>query len=187
MSAHRPAPRHWGRCAVVATPGFQRRGHRARRCRDPALAAREEAPFEVLGNTDSSCSDGARGSLPSGVPGFLRYSGIHVLTRLDANVVDDRYAWHKHSELRAWLFARPRSRLPFAPTDTFCFNQVARWLVLLDQRSVQGAYLILLQGRARHCLCGFRSVSESELPEIAIDEAIDSSGIGNGYQDGERE
>ena len=69
--------------------------------------------------------------------GFLKHIEANVPATLDAHLVVDNYAAHKHPKVRAWLAARPRFHLHFTPTYASWLNQVERWFALLSQRQIR--------------------------------------------------
>ena len=56
---------------------------------------------------------------------------------LDAHLVVDNYAAHKHPKVRAWLAARPRFHLHFTPTYASWLNQVERFFALITERKIR--------------------------------------------------
>jgi transposase len=69
--------------------------------------------------------------------GFLKHIDANVPAMLDAHLVVDNYAAHKHPKVRAWLAARPRFHLHFTPTYASWLNQVERWFALLSQQQIR--------------------------------------------------
>lgn len=67
---------------------------------------------------------------------FLRHIDANVPKDLDAHLVLDNYATHKHAKVRIWLAARPRYHVHFVPTYSSWLNQVETWFHLISQRAI---------------------------------------------------
>lgn len=74
--------------------------------------------------------------------GFLKHIEANVPPDLDAHLVVDNYAAHKHPKVRAWLAARPRFHVHYTPTYASWLNQVERWFALLTQRQIRRASFV---------------------------------------------
>jgi len=74
--------------------------------------------------------------------GFLKHIEANVPPELDAHLVVDNYAAHKHPKVRAWLSARPRFHVHYTPTYASWLNQVERWFALLTQRQIRRASFV---------------------------------------------
>ena len=68
---------------------------------------------------------------------FLKRVDAAVPAGLDAHLVVDNYATHKHPQVRAWLAARPRFHVHYTPTYSSWLNQVERWFAILTQRQIR--------------------------------------------------
>jgi len=68
---------------------------------------------------------------------FLKRVDVTVPAGLDAHLVVDNYATHKHPKVRAWLAARPRFHVHYTPTYSSWLNQVERWFAILTQRQIR--------------------------------------------------
>jgi len=69
--------------------------------------------------------------------GFLKHIEANVPPDLDAHLVVDNYAAHKHPKVRAWLAARPRFHVHYTPTYASWLYQVERWFALITQRQIR--------------------------------------------------
>ena len=69
--------------------------------------------------------------------GFLKHIEANVPADLDAHLVVDNYAAHKHPKVRAWLAARPRFHVHYTPTYASWLNQIERWFALITQRQIR--------------------------------------------------
>ena len=68
---------------------------------------------------------------------FLKRVDAAVPAGLDAHLVVDNYATHKHPKVRTWLAARPRFHVHYTPTYSSWLNQVERWFAILTQREIR--------------------------------------------------
>jgi transposase len=68
---------------------------------------------------------------------FLKHIDAAVPAHLDAHLVVDNYAAHKHRKVRAWLAARPRFHVHHTPTYASWLNQVERWFAILTERQIR--------------------------------------------------
>ncbi len=66
----------------------------------------------------------------------------NVPADLEAHLIVDNYAAHKHPKVRAWLAARPRFHIHFTPTYASWLNQVERWFALITQRQIRRASFV---------------------------------------------
>ena len=76
---------------------------------------------------------------------FLKRIDASVPDGLDAHLIIDNYATHKHPKVRAWLAARPRFHVHYTPTYSSWLNQVERWFALLTQRQIRRSSAISAQ------------------------------------------
>jgi putative transposase len=74
--------------------------------------------------------------------GFLKLIEANVPADLDAHLVVDNYAAHKHPKVRAWLAARPRFHIHYTPTYASWLNQVERWFALITERQIRRASFV---------------------------------------------
>lgn len=74
--------------------------------------------------------------------GFLKHIEANVPPDLDAHLVVDNYAAHKHPKVRAWLAARPRFHIHYTPTYASWLNQVQRWFALITERQIRRASFV---------------------------------------------
>ncbi|NLS21262.1 IS630 family transposase [Rhizobium sp. P40RR-XXII] len=74
--------------------------------------------------------------------GFLKHIEANVRPDLDAHLVADNYAAHKHPKVRAWLAARPRFHIHYTPTYASWLNQVERWFALPTERQIRRASFV---------------------------------------------
>ena len=74
--------------------------------------------------------------------GFLKHIEANIPPDLDAHLVVDNYAAHKHPKVRAWLAARPRFHIHYTPTYASWLNQVERWFALLTERQIRRASFV---------------------------------------------
>ena len=74
--------------------------------------------------------------------GFLKLIEANVPPDLDAHLVVDNYAAHKHPKVRAWLAARPRFHIHYTPTYASWLNQVERWFALITERQIRRASFV---------------------------------------------
>jgi putative transposase len=74
--------------------------------------------------------------------GFLKHIEANVPPDLDAHLVVDNYAAHKHPKVRAWLAARPRFHIHYTPTYASWLNQVERWFALITERQIRRASFV---------------------------------------------
>jgi putative transposase len=68
---------------------------------------------------------------------FLKHVDAVIPTDLDAHLVVDNYATHKHPKVRAWLAARPRFPVHYTPTYSSWLNQIERWFAILTERQIR--------------------------------------------------
>jgi putative transposase len=68
---------------------------------------------------------------------FLRHLDDCIPPELDAHLILDNYATHKHPKVRTWLAQRPRYQIHFIPTYSSWLNQVERWFGLITQRAIR--------------------------------------------------
>ena len=73
---------------------------------------------------------------------FLKHIDANVQPDLDAHLVVDNYAAHKHPKVRAWLAARPRFHVHYTQTYASWLNQVERWFALLTQHQIRRASFV---------------------------------------------
>ncbi|MGK6317845.1 IS630 family transposase [Neorhizobium sp. DT-125] len=74
--------------------------------------------------------------------GFLKHIEANVPPDLDAHLVVDNYAAHKHPKVRAWLAAPPRFHIHYTPTYASWLNQVERWFALITERQIRRASFV---------------------------------------------
>jgi transposase len=68
---------------------------------------------------------------------FLKHVAAVIPANLDAHLVVDNYATHKHPKVRAWLAARPRFHVHYTPTYSSWLNQIERWFAILTERQIR--------------------------------------------------
>src|SRR5271163_2538040 len=68
---------------------------------------------------------------------FLNHLDHHVPAALEAHLVADNYATHKHPRVKAWLARHPRFHLHYTPTYASWLNQVERWFALITHRAIR--------------------------------------------------
>jgi len=68
---------------------------------------------------------------------FLKHVDAAIPAELDAHLVVDNYATHKHPKVRAWLVARPRFHVHYPPTYSSWLNQIERWFAILTARQIR--------------------------------------------------
>ena len=68
---------------------------------------------------------------------FLKRVDAAVPAGLDAHLVVDNCATHKHPKVWTWLTARPRFHVHYTPTYSSWLNQVERWFAILTQRQLR--------------------------------------------------
>src|ERR1700675_848496 len=67
----------------------------------------------------------------------LNHLDHHVPAALEAHLVADNYATHKHPRVKAWLARRPRYHIHYTPTYASWLNQVERWFGLITQQAIR--------------------------------------------------
>jgi transposase len=68
---------------------------------------------------------------------FLKHVDTVIPADLDAHLVVDNYATHKHPKVRAWLAARPRFHVHCTLTYSSWLNQIERWFAILTERQIR--------------------------------------------------
>lgn len=68
---------------------------------------------------------------------FLRHIEGSVPKALEAHLIVDNYATHKHATVRRWLAARPRFHVHYTPTYASWLNQVEIWFNIITQRAIR--------------------------------------------------
>jgi putative transposase len=68
---------------------------------------------------------------------FLRQIDKSVPPELDAHLIVDNYATHKHARVKRWVAARPRFHMHFTPTYASWLNQVEIWFNRITQRAIR--------------------------------------------------
>ncbi len=68
---------------------------------------------------------------------FLRRLDGAIPEELEAHLIVDNYATHKHPKVRTWLAHRPRYHVHYTPTYSSWLNQVERWFGLITQRAIR--------------------------------------------------
>lgn len=68
---------------------------------------------------------------------FLRALDASIPAHLDAHLIVDNHATHKHSKVRTGLAQRPRFHIHYTPTYASWLNQVERWFALITQRAIR--------------------------------------------------
>src|SRR5437016_2654644 len=68
---------------------------------------------------------------------FLNHLDHNVPAELEAHLIADNYATHKHPRLKAWLARHPRFHLHYTPTYASWLNQVERWFALISHRAIR--------------------------------------------------
>jgi putative transposase len=68
---------------------------------------------------------------------FLKHVDAAIPAELDAHLIVDNYATHKHPKVRAWLAARPRFHVHYTPTYSSWLNQIERWFAILTERQIR--------------------------------------------------
>ena len=68
---------------------------------------------------------------------FLRRLDEAIPATLEAHLIVDNYATHKHPKVRTWLAQRPRFHIHYTPTYSSWLNQVERWFGLITQRAIR--------------------------------------------------
>ena len=68
---------------------------------------------------------------------FLNHLDHNVPAELEAHLVADNYATHKHPRVKAWLARHPRFHLHYTPTYASWLNQVERWFALITHRAIR--------------------------------------------------
>jgi putative transposase len=68
---------------------------------------------------------------------FLRQIDKSVPPELDAHLIVDNYATHKHPRVKRWVAARPRFHMHFTPTYASWLNQVEIWFNRITQRAIR--------------------------------------------------
>jgi putative transposase len=68
---------------------------------------------------------------------FLGYLDAQIPPDLEAHLIVDNYAAHKHPRVRHWLARHQRYHLHFTPTYASWLNQVERWFALITQRAIR--------------------------------------------------
>jgi putative transposase len=68
---------------------------------------------------------------------FLNHLDHNVPTGLEAHLIADNYATHKHPRVKAWLARHPRFHIHYTPTYASWLNQVERWFGLITQRAIR--------------------------------------------------
>jgi putative transposase len=68
---------------------------------------------------------------------FLRRLDAAIPEELEAHLIVDNYATHKHPKVRTWLAHRPRYHVHYTPTYSSWLNQVERWFGLITQRAIR--------------------------------------------------
>ena len=68
---------------------------------------------------------------------FLREIEKNVPKELEAHIIVDNYATHKHLRVKRWFAARPRFHLHFTPTYASWLNQVEIWFNRITQRALR--------------------------------------------------
>ena len=68
---------------------------------------------------------------------FLRQIEANVPAKLDAHILVDNYATHKHPRVKRWLAARPRFHVHFTPTYASWLNQVEIWFNRITQQAIR--------------------------------------------------
>ena len=72
-----------------------------------------------------------------GVPELPEHVAAVIPADIDAHLVVDNYATHKHPKVRAWLAARPRFHVHYTPTYSSWPNQIERWFAILTERQIR--------------------------------------------------
>src|ERR1700676_5004382 len=70
---------------------------------------------------------------------FLNHLDHNVPAELEAPLVAENYATHKHPRVKAWLARHPRFHLHYTPTYASWLNQVERWFALITHRALRRA------------------------------------------------
>ena len=68
---------------------------------------------------------------------FLRQLEKNLPQDLEAHIVLDNYATHKHPKVKAWLAEHQRFHFHFVPTYSSWLNQVERWFGLITERAIR--------------------------------------------------
>src|SRR5258708_7106220 len=68
---------------------------------------------------------------------LLNHLDHNVPAELEAHLVADNYATHKHPRVKAWLARHPRFHLHYTPTYASWLNQVERWFALITHRAIR--------------------------------------------------
>jgi transposase/AraC-like DNA-binding protein len=68
---------------------------------------------------------------------FLNHLDHNVPAELEAHLVADNYATHKHPRVKAWRARHPRFHLHYTPTYASWLNQVERWFALITHRAIR--------------------------------------------------
>lgn len=68
---------------------------------------------------------------------FLREIEKNVPKNLEAHLIVDNYATHKHPRVQRWLAARPRFHVHFTPTYASWLNQVEIWFNRITQQAIR--------------------------------------------------
>jgi putative transposase len=68
---------------------------------------------------------------------FLNHLDRNVPAGLEAHLIADNYATHKHAKVKAWLARHPRFHLHYTPTYSSWLNQVERWFALITQHAIR--------------------------------------------------
>jgi putative transposase len=68
---------------------------------------------------------------------FLKHVDAVIPADLDAHLVVDNYATHKHPKVRAWLAARPRFHVHYTPAYSSWLNQLERGFAILTERQIR--------------------------------------------------
>ena len=68
---------------------------------------------------------------------FLRQLDKNLPEDLEAHIVLDNYAMHKHPKVKAWLAEHQRFHFHFVPTYSSWLNQVERWFGLITERAIR--------------------------------------------------
>jgi putative transposase len=68
---------------------------------------------------------------------FLREIEKSVPKNLEAHIIVDNYATHKHRRVRRWFATRPRFHVHFTPTYASWLNQVEIWFNRITQQAIR--------------------------------------------------
>ena len=95
---------------------------------------------------------------------FLRQIEANEPAKLDAHIIVDNYATHKHPRVKRWLAARPRFHVHFTPTYASWLNQVEIWFSKIERDVIARGVFTSIRDLARKLMRYIKAYGKTPRP-----------------------